>query len=203
MSCVRPKIPAQRCVTRGGPPTSSPRKRSSDAWIAGVVSSTSVSSSMIDTSRKPPSSDTAVGELLPVVEALARVVRPVEEHPVERRARDHLAARRPDQVGELRDEPVPVAVGRDDDVVRVERLDVVHRVVLADLGARLGRVRGEPPDEARRLDRRVVRVVDGAEERPPTGPGTSSSHSASKPSSRSASYSLRICSRSSSSVASR
>ncbi len=164
MSCVSPKMPAQRCEMRGGSPISSPRKRSSDAWIAGVVTSTSVSSSRIETSRKPPSSDAPVGQLLPVIEALARVVRAVVEDAVERLAHDHLAARRPDRFRELAHEPVPVAVGGDDDLVGVERSQVVDALVLAELGARLGRARGEPAHEARRLDRAVARMDDHAVE---------------------------------------
>ena len=64
--------------------------------------------------------DAAVRELLPVIEALARVVRPVVEDAVERLGHDHLAARRPDRLGELAHETVPVAVGGDDDLVCVE-----------------------------------------------------------------------------------
>jgi hypothetical protein len=43
MSWVSPKMPAHRCEMRGVSPISSPRNRWSDSWIAGVVSSTSVS----------------------------------------------------------------------------------------------------------------------------------------------------------------
>ena len=83
MSCVRPKMPAQRCVMRGSSPISSPRKRSSDAWIVGVV--------LLDVGELVHDRDVAeaaeqhapVGKLLPVIEAVTRVVRPV----VERRGR--------------------------------------------------------------------------------------------------------------------
>jgi len=102
--------------------------------------------------------DPPVRELLPVVEALPCVVRAVVEAAVERFARDHLTARRPDQVGELRDEAVPVAVRRDKDAIRVERLEVLDQVVLAQLGACLRGPRGEAANEACRLDRAVAGV---------------------------------------------
>ena len=104
----------------------------------------------------------AVRQLLPVIEALARVVRPVVEDAVERLADDHLAARRPDRVRELRHETVAVAVGRDDHLLGIERSDVLDAVVLADLGSGFRRERGEPTDPARRLQRAVACVQDAA-----------------------------------------
>ena len=59
---------------------------------------------------------------------------------------------------------MPVAVGRYDDTLGVERLDVLDLVVLADLGSCRGRCRRESPDEARGLDGAVVRVGDRAVE---------------------------------------
>ena len=160
MSCVSPKMPAQRCVTCTGSPTSSCRKDSSDDWIAGRrlldVGELVEDRGVAEAAEQDP----AVGELLPVVEALPRIVRAVVEDAVERLARDHLPAGRPDQIGELGDEAVPVAVGRDEDAVGVERFDVLDEVVLADLRAGRRRERGEATDEARGLDRAVVWMKD-------------------------------------------
>jgi hypothetical protein len=61
---------------------------------------------------------------------------------------------------------VAVAVGRDEDAVGIERVDVLDRIVLAKLCARFGCARREPADEPRRLDRAVTRVRDGAVELP-------------------------------------
>ncbi len=85
-------------------------------------------------------------------------MRAVIEHVVERLAGDDLAARRPDQVGELRHEAMPVAVGRDYDPLGVERIDVRDLVVLAELGSGHGRGGREAPDEAGRLDRTIARM---------------------------------------------
>ena len=62
----------------------------------------------------------AVGKLLPVVEPLARVVRPLVEELGQRLGGDDLTAGRTDDVVELGDETTPVAVGRDHDVLRIE-----------------------------------------------------------------------------------
>jgi hypothetical protein len=115
---------------------------------------------------EPAEHDAAVGKLLPVVEAVARVVRAVVQRLRERLAHYHLAARRPDQVGELGDEAVPVPVGRDEDAVSVERADVLDRFVLAELDARLRGERRKPSNEPRRLDRAVLRVRDRTVELP-------------------------------------
>ena len=112
---------------------------------------------------EPAEHDAPVRQLLPVIEALPRVVRAVVEHAVERLADDHLAARRPDRVGELRHEAVPVAVRGDDHVLRVERRNVVDAVVLADLRARRrlrvrrGDARSAPAAASRRADARSRR----------------------------------------------
>ena len=62
--------------------------------------------------------DAAVGRLLPVVEAVAAVVRAVEEPLAERLGRDHLAAGRDDQALELPEQPAEVAVRRDQHLLR-------------------------------------------------------------------------------------
>ena len=61
---------------------------------------------------------------------------------------------------------MPVAVGRDEDALGVERFDVLDDVVLADLGAGSGRGSREAPDEARGLDGAVVGMGDRAVEAP-------------------------------------
>src|SRR5262249_61193902 len=61
--------------------------------------------------------DAAVGQLLPVVEALPRVMRAVIEHAVDRLADDDLSARRPDRGGKPGDEPVTLAVGAEGHLV--------------------------------------------------------------------------------------
>ena len=88
--------------------------------------------------------DAAVGRLLPVVEAVAAVVRAVEE-PLERLGGDHLAAGRDDQALELPEEPAEVAVRRDQHLLRIELLQRLHAIVLADLRAGLG---GQQPRAA-------------------------------------------------------
>ncbi len=64
---------------------------------------------------------------------------------------------------------MPVAVGRDEDTVGVECVDVLDRVVLAELDACLHRAAGEPANEAGRLDRAVSRMRDRAVELPGCG----------------------------------
>ena len=145
-------MPAQRCVTATSSPTNSWRNDSRDDWIAGVVSSTSVSSPRIETSRKPPSRTRPSGQLLPVVEPLPRIVRAVVENAIERLACDHLPPSRPDEVGKLRDETVPVAVGRNQDAIGLECLGILDPVVLAKLRTRRRRTRGQAANEARRLE---------------------------------------------------
>ena len=61
---------------------------------------------------------------------------------------------------------MPVAVGRDEDAIGVERVDVLDRLVLAELRPCLRGARGEPADEPRRLDRAVARMRDRAVELP-------------------------------------
>src|SRR5205085_12132620 len=95
-----------------------------------------------------------------VVEALARIVRPVVEDAVEWFARNDLAPSRPDRICELGDEAVAVTVGRDEDAFRFERLDVFDPVVLADLGSRGGGASSEAARETRRLDRAAPRLRD-------------------------------------------
>ena len=60
--------------------------------------------------------------------------------------------------------PRAVAVGRDHDLVGVELVEALDPLALAELGAGLGRERGEPAHELRRLDRGVARVEDRAVE---------------------------------------
>ena len=59
-----------------------------------------------------------------------------------------------------------VAVGRDHDLVGVERLERLDALVLAELGARLDGERGEAPDPAGRLKRPIGRMEDRAVEPP-------------------------------------
>ena len=153
-------MPAHRCEMRGVSPISSPRNRSSDAWMPGVVSSTSRELVEDRDVAEAPEEHAAVRQLLPVIEALTRVMRLVVEDAVERLAHDHLAARRPDRVRQLGDETVAIAIGGDDHLLGIECRYVVDPIVLPDLSAGFRRERGEAPHPARRLQGTVARVQD-------------------------------------------
>ena len=74
---------------------------------------------------EPAEEQPPVRELLPVIESLARVVRTVVEHAVERFAHDDLAARGPQRVGELGQKGAAVAVGGNEHALRIECIDVL------------------------------------------------------------------------------
>ena len=106
-SSVVPQMPAQRCVTRASaeqlgrerfdpPDTTSvtaPRRRSTRRRRPA--------------SREPPITRRPIRRLLPVIGAVARVVRTLEQELRQRLGDEHLAARRPDRRVELGNEPVP------------------------------------------------------------------------------------------------
>ena len=88
----------------------------------------------------PPADDeAAVRQLVPVVEAAARVVRRLESPCGERLGRDDLPSRRLDDHVELGHQPARVAVGRDDDGVGTRVLEPLEPVTFDELGAGLGR----------------------------------------------------------------
>src|SRR5205814_10654570 len=65
--------------------------------------------------RRSSDLDASVGELLPVVEAVSRVMRTLEEAFAQRLGREHLPARWPERVVELRQKASPRSIGRDHD----------------------------------------------------------------------------------------
>jgi hypothetical protein len=115
--------------------------------------------------------EAALGGLLPVVVAVPRVVRADEQAPLQRLGDEYLAARRPDCRVELRHQPFGVAVGRDHEVVGLERVERLDPLVLAELGARVECSRRQTPDPARRLKRPIRRMEDRAVEAPGEGLG--------------------------------
>jgi len=97
-------------------------------------------------------------------------MRAVVEHARERLARDHLAAGGPDEIGELRDETVSVALDRYEDAIGPQRLDVLDSVVLANLRSRRRSGRRQAANQARGLDGTVMGMRDRTVEA--TGCGT-------------------------------
>ena len=170
LSSVAPKMPDQRCSTRGSSPRSSVANAVSCCWIGSVIDSSFVNSVSRLVSRRPPRIEAVVGRLLPVIEAVARVVRPRVERFRERLRREHLAPHWTDRRVELRKQAARVPVGRDHDVVGVELVQRFDAAVLDDLRPGLGRARRETPHPAGRLKRPVARVDDRAaeERREPT-----------------------------------
>ena len=104
--------------------------------------------------------DAPVGRLLPVVEAVAPVVRAFEEPLRERLGRDHLAARRDDQPLDLAEQAARVPVRRDQHLLGLDVVERLDAAVLPDLDAGLGGQHGEPPHPAGGLERRVAGVED-------------------------------------------
>ena len=92
------------------------------------------------------------------------VVRAGEQAPLQRLGHEHLAARRDDGRVELGEQPVRVAVRREHDVVRLELVDRLDAVVLAQLGSGLGGSRGQPAHPAGRLKRSIGWMEDRAVE---------------------------------------
>ena len=109
---------------------------------------------------KAAGDDAAGGILVPVVEAVAAVVRDLEQLLRDGLRRDHLAARRHDQSFELTEEPARVAVRGDDHGLRAglgRRADVL---VLADVDSGFGRTQRQPPHEPSGLQHSVGRMED-------------------------------------------
>src|SRR5262249_14286354 len=106
--------------------------------------------------------ETEIRSLLPVVEAIARIMRAGVKLLPERRGHDDLATRRTDGAVELLDETLRVAVGRTKGWLCVEPVERRAPMGLADPSTGLGGPRRAPPHPARRVKRPVGRV----EERP-------------------------------------
>ena len=83
------------------------------------------------------------------------VVRALEQALRNRLRRDHLAACGNDQALERPEQAARVAVGGDDDLLRVQLADRLDPAPFTEIGARVGCERRETPDPARRLDRPV------------------------------------------------
>ena len=108
--------------------------------------------------------DASVGELLPVVETVSRVVRAREELFTQRFGRDNLAARGPERVVELRQESSPRSVCRDDNLFGVQVVERRHAVVLLKPDAFGVGERGKVTDEPARLQGAIRRMEDCAAE---------------------------------------
>src|SRR5205823_14558973 len=78
--------------------------------------------------------------------------------------RDQLAARRDDEPLQLPEKAARIAVGRDDDVRRVDLGERANTASLSDLYAGVCSEDGEPAHDARRLDDPVPRMQDRAGE---------------------------------------
>ena len=98
--------------------------------------------------------------LVPVVEAVAPVVRDLEELLLDRLGRDHLAAGGNDESLDVAEKPARVAVGGDDDGLRASLLDRIDPRVLVDLDACLRGTPREPPDEPCGLQDAVRRMEE-------------------------------------------
>src|SRR5262249_12214014 len=85
--------------------------------------------------------ETEIRSLLPVVEAIARIMRAGVKLLPERRGHDDLAPRRTDGAVELLDETLRVAVGCDNGLLCVELVERRDPIVLADLSTGLGGTR--------------------------------------------------------------
>ena len=108
--------------------------------------------------------DAPVLGLVPVVEAVATVVRHLEEALGDRLRRDHLAARRDDQPLDLAEQAARVAVGADDDGRSAELVERRDARVLANLDARLRSEAGEATHPARGLQHAVGHVAQRSRE---------------------------------------
>ena len=115
--------------------------------------------------QQPP-----VAALVPVVEAVAPVVRPLEEQLGQRFRRDHLRPCRDDQPLEPPEEPARIAVRGHDDLLGIHLVERVDARVLSDLDSCLGRCEGEPAHEPGRLQHTVGRMEERAREATPLMP---------------------------------
>ena len=133
---------------------------------ARVIVSSSVNSVSRLVSRLPPRTSRRSGCLLPVIEAVARVVRARIER-LARAARSRSPGPRTGRIA--RRAPAAGRSGSRRSRSRPARPRArpsdSTRVLLDDLGAGLGRTRREPPHPAGRLKRPVARVQDRAAER--------------------------------------
>jgi len=150
---VTPKIPDQRCVIRGARPTSSPANASSRSWTLFLERA------VAEAAEHEPE----ILCLLPVVVAVACVVRAGEVLGVQRFRGDDLPARGLHRLVERFEEAaLRVPVCRNHDLVGVELVERPHRVALADLRTRFRGLNRQPPNPAGRVNRPVRRVEDRA-----------------------------------------
>ncbi len=104
--------------------------------------------------------DAAVRCLVPVVEAVAPVVRDLEQPLGHGLRRDHLPPRGDDQPFERTEKPAGISVRGDDDRLRPGLLEGRDARALADLDPGLRRARRKPSHEPRGLKNAVGRVED-------------------------------------------
>src|SRR5262249_40480323 len=127
---------------------------------------------------EPAGEDPTVRRLLPVVEAVASVVRALEQDLVDRLGGHHLPTRRDDEAFERPEQPAGTPVCRAEDVVRLEVVERFDAATLDDRDAARGRLQREPVDELGRLHSSVVGMEDRSREasadetRAPFGPET-------------------------------
>jgi hypothetical protein len=106
----------------------------------------------------------AVRQLVPVVEAVARVVRDREQELLDRLGHDDLVADRRHDGVEFRHEAARVTVGGEHDDRRLEPVDRLDSRMFAQVGAGLSRSRRKPPHPACRLDGAVGQMPEAAAE---------------------------------------
>ncbi len=104
--------------------------------------------------------DSPVRRLVPVVEAVASVVRDLEPALRDRLGRDHLPARRHDQTLEVSEQATRIPVGTDDHGGFARVRERRHPLTLTDLDTLASCERGEPADEACRLQGRVTGMAE-------------------------------------------
>src|SRR5215207_5313567 len=93
---------------------------------------------------------------------MAGVMRVVEEALLEGFCCEHLSARRPEGVVELRQQAATRSVGCDDDLFRLKIVERSDAFVLSECDTCLRRESGEPMHEARRLQGSVAGMEDRA-----------------------------------------
>ena len=108
--------------------------------------------------------DAAVGDLLPVVEAVAAVVGAREDALAERLGRDHLSAGRDDQSLDRAEEPAGIPVGGDEHLGVFDLVERADAALLPDLDSGLGRGDRESAHPPRRLQGGIARVEDRGRE---------------------------------------
>ena len=164
-SSTRPKIPAQRCSTGTGRPTRSATKLRALPGSAGVTCSSAVNSDSSAQSRKPPASTR------PSASAASSRSRAGRSAGTRRHARAGARSRssapgRHDQPLERAEQAARIAVGRDQDALRLDCRPASRPGCARGSRPRLGRQHREPANPARGLQRGVARMEDRAGEAP-------------------------------------